>query len=368
MNVFNKILATTLLSLTLIACGDSEDEAVKEAPIRPVKFLTVASSDVSLNSTLNGRAQAAVESKLSFLVSGTVEKLLVSVGDRLKKGQLIAQLDSNIYELKVQQALATSEQSKASSQNAKAVYQRTRNLYVNNSASKTELDNAKANADSSSASFRAAIKSLELAELDLERTRLFSNGDCQVVSVNVEVNENITSGSPILDVSCGDGIEVQVSVPESLIDQISNKTITDIRFSAIDNKVFEGRVTEVGVSSTGGVTFPVVVNVEGDTRQLRSGMAAEVTFQLDGAKEKEEVIYLPASVVLEDAEGTFVYLVVPENDESDLYQVKRQPVAPGQLSQNGLRILEGLEVRQRVVSAGLNFIYDGLIVRLGPGS
>lgn len=363
----NKYFLICLSCIALMACGSNDDTVIKEPPVRPVKFLSVVSSQQSQESTLNGRAQSAIESRLSFQVNGTLQKLTVAVGDRLKKGQLIAELDSNTYQLQVQQAEATSEQAKANSQNATAIYQRTQNLYVNNSVSKTELDNAKANADSSAASLRAAMKSLELTQLDLKRTRLYSTANCQVVSINAEVNENISSGTPIVDVSCGDGIEVVVSVPESLIDRINNKTESDIQFSAVANSVYKGRVSEVGVSSTGGVTFPVTVTVEGDTNQLRSGMSAEVTFRLpgpEGTEGQDNRFYLPASVVMEDAQGTFVFLATPQADNAGLATVNRQPVATGALTKNGLQIQDGIVAGNRVITAGLSLIYDGLTVKI----
>lgn len=360
----SQYLLVGLSFITLTACGGSDETVNKEPPIRPVKYLSVVSSLQSQESTLNGRAQSVLESRLSFLVNGTLQKLTVAVGDRLKKGQLIAVLDSNTYQLQVQQAEATSEQGRANSQNATAVYQRTQNLYVNNSVSKTELDNAKANADSSAASLRAALKSLELTQLDLKRTSLYSKANCQVVSINAEVNENISSGTPIVDVSCGDGIEVLVSVPESLIDRINDKTESDIRFSAIGNSVYKGEISEVGVSSTGGVTFPVTVTVEGDTNQLRSGMAAEVTFRLPDPNDKDDRYYLPASVVMEDAQGTFIFLATPQLDNAELATVSRQPVVTGALTKSGLQIQDGIKTGHRVITAGLSLIYDGLTVKL----
>ncbi len=363
MNTFNTYVITlTMTTLLLAGCSSDENKSPEKPVVRPVKYMIASYQSGALETALSGRAQSAQESKLSFLVSGTLKTLNASVGDKLKKGQLIAELDSNTYQLQVQQAQASLEQALATAQNANSAYQRARKLYVNNSTSKNDLDASRANAESSKAQVRASQKSVELSRLDLKRTKLYSTGDCQVVKVNAEINENISSGNAVVDVSCGDGIEVLVSVPESIIDKIDSATETETRFSALKGSIFNGKVTEIGISSSSSITFPVTITLSGDTTHIRSGMAAQVTFKITNKEGQSNKIFLPASAVLEDASGTFVFLAEPT--ENDLATVKRQAITTGALTQNGLIIESGIEPEQRVITAGLSLIYDGLVVKL----
>ena len=91
------------IALLYLSCGK---EVPEEQIIRPVRYMQVYSTGGARVRTFTGVAQAGMESRLSFKVPGTVKRLAVLVGDNVKRGQLIAELDRGDYELQVQQAEA----------------------------------------------------------------------------------------------------------------------------------------------------------------------------------------------------------------------------------------------------------------------
>ena len=108
-------------------------------------------------------------------------------------------------------------------------------------------------------------------------------------------------------------------------------------------------------------TFPVTVQLVSETEDVRSGMGADVTFTFGSADERERYLVPPQSV-LEDRDGRFVYIVEPS--ESDRGVVRRKVVKVGELTGEGLEVLEGLSDGDRVVTAGVSRIHDGLEVKL----
>lgn len=364
MKTINTItILISLCAVSLISACDTEQDTL-ETIVRPVRTVVVNNDNTSSLKTFSGVSQSAQESRLSFKVSGTVIKIPAKVGDTIKAGTVIASLDTSTYRLQLQQAQASVEQSRAAARNASAVYQRTRALYANNNASLGDLDVARANADSVAAQLRAANKSLQLAQLNYSYTDLKVDVDCVVDSISVEVNENIATNTEIARVNCSDKLEIKVAVPGNIIGDFKNGKSAVIKFDALPNTQFTGKVTAVGVGVSGlGATFPVTVLV-GDNKGLdiRPGLAASVAFTNDGAGRSE--FLLPLAAVVHDSGGNFVYLVDPVADEPLKKEgvIVKQVVEVGELQAGGIVIKSGLIAGNRVVVAGVSFVRNGLLV------
>lgn len=353
-----RILSLTLAGL-LAACGGEEPAA---EVLRPVRTTQVFSSGGERERAFAGTARAGTESRLSFRVPGTVLEVPVSVGDSVAAGGLIARLDAEDYRLQVREAEAAEAQAQAQAQNAESSYRRVRDLYEAGSASRADLDAALAGFQSSEATVRAAQQRVQLARQQLSYTRLTAPVAGAVAAVNVEPNENVQPGQMIVLLTSGTSIEVEVAVPEVLIARVSEGDPTEVRFDAVQGRSFPATVREVGVAATGAATtFPVTVVLGEADADLRSGMAAEVTFQFE-ATGGRDVFVVPSVAVAEDRDGRFVYVVEP-GDPSGTGVVHRRPVTVGELTTLGLEVLEGLADGEHVVIAGVSRIEDGLRVR-----
>ena len=356
----NKLLAALFASLAVLNLTGCDSQTPETEPqLRLVRYITIADPASTRTRVFSGSSKSTQESRLSFKVAGTLIDIPVQVGDQLKPGQVIARLDSSQFKLQVQQSNASLIQAQANARNANASYERTKKLYQDNNASRNDLDNARANAETTKALQEAAENALELAELELSYTDLKSDGDCAVAELSVEVNENVASGNPIAKVNCGEELEVQVNVPENLIASIKSDAKVFIAFDAVAGKRFNGRVTEVGGVAEGGASvFPVVVKLLDSNAGsgLRAGLAAEVTFSFasnDGANTH----LLPLSAVIKGSDGTFVFVAEPQQDKRAV--VRRKVVQLGELTENGVQVLQGLERGDRVITAGISVIRDG---------
>lgn len=350
-----KTVTLAVLMLALWACGP--DSAPTEELLRPVRFITIDNGTDLRTRSYSGVSKSQQESRLSFKVAGTVVSVPVQVGEPLARGDLIAEIDPASYSLQMQQAQATLLEAQANDRRSAANYDRTKGLYANDNASLSDLDAARAQAESSRAVVASASKALEIARLNLSYTKLRAATDCSIASLDIEVNENVSSGQQIASVSCGTKYEVNLSLPESLIGGVTAGTAVEVRFDAIENEVFAGTVDEVAVAlSQGSAAFPVVVRITGSHPSLRSGLAADVTFQFGNGD--TGTVVLPVSVVAEDAAGTFVF-VAEASDASGEAVVRRREVSLGELSQDGIEVIDGLDVGERVITAGISIVRDG---------
>ena len=359
---FALIVPVTFL-FGLTGCG--EEQVAAEIPLRPVKSITVSAANAERERDFSGTSKSSQEARLSFKVGGSIQNLAVNVGDLIKPGDIIAELDPIPYELQAQQARANLASSDAAKRNAEANYQRLRNLYENNNASRNELDSARANAESTDAQVKANQKALEIAELNVEYTKLIANNDCSIASVSVEVNENVSAGREVVRANCGSTLEVEIAVPGSLIQGIIQNTLAEITFTSIPDQTFSGRVTEVGVAATGGGnTFPVTVRIDNEHPDLRSGLAANIRITTQaGANQNGNLIIVPSHTVIEDSQGRHVFLL-DSGTEEGVGIVRRQAVEIGELTSAGLEIKSGLTDGDQLITAGLTVVNDGMKVKI----
>lgn len=348
------VVAVTWLLLLLSAC--QQDSLPTEQALRPVRYFSVADDQVGRNRSFSGTSKSTQESRLSFKVAGTVTSVPAQIGQQLKKGDLIAQLDAANFMLQIEQAQASLVEAQAGERNANSNYERTKGLYANDNASLNDLDSARAGAESAKAQVRAAGKALEIARLNESYTRLYASANCSIASIDIEINENVTAGQQIAIVSCGDEFEVSLDVPESIIAGIDQNTPVSISFSAISGVQFSGTVTKISTAGS-SAAFPVVVHVNEKHPALRSGLAAEVTFQFDLPAAGGSYV-LPVAAIIHDPGGTFVFIAEPDGASGEAI-VTRRAVTLGELTRVGVEVLEGLSPGDRVITAGVSVIREG---------
>ena len=351
----------TLLGVALLVGCNKPEKAVSKPLIRPVRYLEVKKGAGARRRTFSGAVKAGTESRLSFRVAGRVLEVPVKVGAKVRPGQVIARLDPADFQLQREEARAAITRGEAQARNAKATYERVRALYANENASRQELDGARAQAESASASLASMSQNVRLLERQLEYARLTAPSAGTISQVSVEGGENVAPGQVVAVVQVGDQLEVEVAVPEALINRIEAGSEVQVKINALPNKAFTGLVTEVGVASAQAAVYPVMVRLQGDVAAVRAGMAAQVEFAF-AEQAAPGAHILPPAAVGEDREGRFVFLV--DRTEPGLGKVRRQPVVVGEMSSAGLSVSKGVSDGDLVVTAGVGRIRDGLVVKV----
>jgi RND family efflux transporter MFP subunit len=360
------IRSGVFVGIVVLSCACGRDEPVSEPEIRPVRAEIVTLSGSARARTYSGTFRAGMESKLSFRVPGRVEELPATVGRSVGPGSLLARLDSRDYDLQAQEAQASLTRALASKRNADAERDRMRELYENDNASLSQWDQARAVAESAAAQVESLQKRLELAQLQLDYTRLTAPVAGAIATVEVEVNENVQAGRPIVTLSSSTLTEVEVDLPSSVITSIREGSEAVVECDALPGETLDAFVTEVGVAASGATTFHVTVQLAAQDDRVRPGMAADVTFRLAASETDAARILVPAVAVGEDRDGRFVFLAEPTEEGRAV--VNRQPVAVGDLVTDGERdlieVVDGLAEGDIIVTAGVRRLETGRLVRL----
>ncbi|MEM6955291.1 MAG: efflux RND transporter periplasmic adaptor subunit [Myxococcota bacterium] len=353
------LLAVVLL---LGACG-GEEETASEPLIRAVRYVRVAADDGGRERTFSGAVRAGNQTRLSFQVNGRVNALNIRVGQTVEEGATVASVDGTDYELQLQEARANAGQARAQARSAAATYDRIRALYANQNASRQDLDNARAQRDSAQASSAAAGQSIRRLQRQLEYATLTAPAAGTVSEVLIENNEVVSAGQTVATLQVGEQLEVAVDLPESYVNRIERGTEATIRVDAVEQAI-TATVYEVGVPPQGSTVFPITLRVpEEGVEGLRAGMAADVVFSFEATEEESAGFELPLSAVGEDREGRFVYIVEGEGDTGT---VRRRSVEVAGVTGDALRVTDGVTDGERVVTAGVSRISDGLEVRVPP--
>ena len=374
------------------ACGGNETTTQVEPAIRPVTYVEIADGNQNSRHSYTGLSKARKESALSFKVPGTINQRLVEVGDRVKKGQLLAVLDPTDYKVSYDQSLASLksseaqirtaeaqlESAKASYLSAQSNYQRFQNLYETNSVSLSDFEQSKSSYEAAKANFEAAKTQVEAAKAgatssksltksaanQISYTRLTAPFAGIISSINIEQNEAVGQGTPVMVISSEGNPKVEVGVPENVIALVKENAMVDVHFRTIADKTYAGKITEVGYSPLGS-TYPVTIELVESDNKIRPGMPSDVQFSFLDGSNSENIIRVPASAVGGDKDGNFVFVL--ENSKEDIYITKRTSVQVGEISEAGFIVQRGLSPGKLVAAAGLNNLREGMEVKLFKG-
>jgi multidrug efflux system membrane fusion protein len=332
-----------------------------EEPIRPVRYMKVTTGGSGSVREFTGTAKTGTESKLSFRVGGTIKKFNIKVGDVIKKGDVIAEIDETDFIIKVNEAEAGLRQAESQALNSKNNYDRVKTLYETNSISKSELDGSRAEYESAKANVEGIRSNLEYVKAQLRYTRLIAPVNGSIAVCNSEVNENVQTGETIAILIVGSDMEIELGIPENVINKIKSGMNVNISFPSIDN-TFSGVVSEVSPAiDVNSSTYPVNVKILNPTSEVKSGMAANVSFKFEG-NSSQEFLIVPIAAVGEDSDGHFVFLVEPA--DGNIATIKKLHIQIGELTLDGFEVTSGLSINQKVATAGLQSLLDGQKVRI----
>ena len=248
-------------------------------------------------------------------VSGLIKEIYVDFNSQVKKGQLLAQIDTSLFEAQLQQATANIANAKANYQkilaimeNDKKTYNRYKNLYARNFIAKSEFDLAEATyfsdmaqLDAAKAQISQAEASFKTASANMRYTKIISPVDGTVVSRAVDVGQTVAASfqTPTLFMVAQDltNMQIETSVSEADIGKVKVGQEVNYTLDGYQDRVFHGKVTQVRISPTtvqNVVTYTVIVDVDNEEGLLIPGMTANVSII---TSKKENIMTVPNSAL-----------------------------------------------------------------------
>jgi multidrug efflux system membrane fusion protein len=354
-----------LLVLILATFGCRKEEQPPEV-IRSIRWIKVAETSTMQVRMISGTTKPVDQTALSFAVAGTVEKVEVRLGDQVKKGQVLAELDQQPFVLGVRDSEAELSKAQANLVERRANYERYVALYESNNASKAELDEARASFDSAKSQVKAAEAQLGLARRDLRKTQLKAPYKGTISVKEIEPYVEVPAGKAIFGLDGEEsGFEVSAAVPESLVINLNVGEEAEVIFAGLNNRKVPGVITELGSRSRTASTYPVTVQLQEQFPELRSGMSVEVAFEFIPESETGEPIVtgleVPLAAILVGEEKTHFVFIYDEKSST----VKKTQVKALNIRENDVIVEPGsLKAGDIIATAGVPFLTDGQKVDL----
>lgn len=370
----NNFLRLCALLLLILFAGCSRETSPPPDVVPRVKYYTVNELAVGQSRRLSGKVVAADTSSLSFAVSGTVREVLVSQGDAVTEGQVLAALDQKPLELAVEQAraqLVIAREKVIETERQVKQFTRLRSL---NAATPQELDTAITNANTAQGNLRSVQAELDRKELDLKKATLTAPAAGNIAQRSIDPFQEVTAGKQAFVLQSAGSFKVEVRVPETLIRNVDYGQPVQIEFPTDRNLRLPGRVASIGSLAESGNAFPVEIRPDVNDADLRAGMTASVTFNFNEYLEGRTAYMIPLSALSLDPAARDVDTEAPEAGSTKTVsvfvfdpstgQVNARNVEVGDLRGNSVEVFAGLQPGDKVVSAGVAFLRDGMKVEL----
>ena len=286
----------------------------------------VARRDISASVTATGTIDPIVKVVVGSQVSGRIQTLSASYNDRVKKGQVLAQIEPSSFKARVDQAEAQVAKARATVVDAGNTFRRIQQLVKDKIGSQSDLDAARTKLLQAKADLKQAEANLSQARVDLANTRILSPIDGVVISRNVEEGQTVAASlqAPTLFTIADDLEKLQIiaNVDEADVGQVAEGQETFFTVDAFPQSTFRGVVQLIRNSPEtvqGVVTYGSVIQVDNSEQRLRPGMTANVTIVV---AKKKRILAVPNAALRFRPPDSF-RKKHPEGDDSSPGEAKK---------------------------------------------
>src|SRR5213596_394916 len=234
--------------------------------------------------TATGTLNPVVNVQVGSQVSGNIQKLFVDFNSQVKAGQVVAQIDSALFQATVAQAEGDLASAQAARDLAKVNAMRTQDLFARKTSSQADLDQAMANLHQAEANVKIKQGALDKAKADLEHCTITSPIDGVVISRNVDVGQTVAASlqAPVIFQIANDLTKMQIdsNVAEADVGVLEVGQDVDFTVDAFPMRTFHGKVVQVRnapITVQNVVTYDTVIGVSNPDLKLKPGMTANVS-------------------------------------------------------------------------------------------
>lgn len=329
---------------------------------RPVFTEIVDYSKSNSKRKYPGSVNASLEVILSFRVVGPLIEVNVSPGDQVKKNQVLMRIDPRDYKDKLRTLKARLNGAKAKLINASNDYFRIKELIKDAVISISEYDASFSTYVSAKALVQDYEAQIQIAGHQLEDTNLKAPFDGIITKKNVDNNEVIAAGQPVIEMHDNEELEIDISVPESemMMHKLNTNEYGIATFPTLKGKEFPVQLKEWDIRAsqitrTYNVTFGLL-NTEG--YQIFPGMTAEVSWR---PKTLNDVVYItvPFSSIVPEGDKRMVWIYNKSTSTAKLREIICGSIADS----DRVIVIKGLNPGEEIVIAGTRFITEEMKIK-----
>lgn len=322
-------------------------------PARPVIAQPVQAVDATVSARFPGEVHARYEMPLSFRVAGQLRLRNARLGDRVSKGQALAQLDD--ADAAKMRASAQAALDGAEHRLSFATEQRDRDeaQSAQNLISQLQLDQTHDAYAAALAARDQARQQLALAQAQWSYTTLVADHDGTITSEQAEVGQVLAAGQAVFGFAWSGERDVVCGVPETQLAGVSVGQAAMVSLPAQPGRAYAARVREISPAADPQArTYRVKLTLGEDAQQLPLGMTAEVA--LAASPDSGRDVRIPATALFHDREQPAVWVVRPADSRLEL-----RPVTVHRYGEREVLLSGGLNPGERVVMQGVHAVTAG---------
>ncbi len=321
-----------------------------------VKVVAPQTSGAARSLALPGTLQGYVQAPIASRAAGYVKRWTKDIGDRVAKGELLAEIEAPELDQQLSQAVAARQQTASTLELARSTLERWEGLRRRDAVSQQDLEekrSAQAQAQANLAAAEANVQRLRQLEAFKRITAPFAG---VVTRRNVDVGDLIDGGGaarPLFLLAQTDPLRVYVNVPQSYANLVATGQKVVVTQSELRGRRFEGEIVRTAASIDPATrTMQAEVRLPNRNGTLLPGAYVQVALDLPGAT----TLTIPANVLLFRAEGIRVATV------DDGGRVTLRAVRIGRYLGESVEVLDGVEARDRLVLNPSDSLADGDVV------
>ncbi len=337
MTLFKKCYIPLFSLAVMTACGGEQKTTteVVEEKLPIIKVEEVISRDVPQVREFTATVEAFVSNNIAPQTPMRIKNIFVEVGDRVRKGQKLVQMDNNNL-----------VQAKAQLDNLEDEFSRTDELYKIGGVSRSAWESQKTNLDVRRASYQNLV----------ENTQLLSPINGIITARNYDAGD-LFGGQPILVVEQITPVKLMINVSEAYFRYVQKGMPVDIKLDVYGDEKFDGKVSLVYPTIDPNTrTFQVEITIDNKDQRVRPGMFARATLNFGTVN---NVVTPDLSIIKQAGAGDrFVYVL---NDDNT---VDYRRVELGQRLNNAYEVISGVNSGEKVVVAGISRLKNGIKVEV----
>lgn len=330
--------AMLLLMMASVSCKHKAEEQVTE--VLDVQIQVIDTVKSSRTNAYVGEVVENMSLALNFPTGGTLQKLTVHEGDRVREGQLLAVVDNS-------NALNAYNAAKATLQQAEDAYRRLKKVYDQGSVAEVKWVEMQTNLEKA--------RSMEqIAKKQLDDCTLYAPMSGVIGKCNADVGGQVLPQATVLTILDMNQVFVEMSIPENEVNNVKVGDKVLVEIPALNSKPRIGRVAERSVTSNRlAHSYQLKISLSNADGKLLPGMVSKV--YLD--QKSLQGFVIPAKAVQTRPDGYSVWVV--ENGKA-----QHRKVSSTEFVGNGILVMEGLSQGDTVIVGGLQKLYDNAMVKV----
>lgn len=367
-NVRGRSVLTVLFLLCLmvlvVSCGDNKKQEKGTDGTQTVRGAVkvevhpVARGDLVKKFSYKGTVYPWRRANIGPDISGRIQRIYKKQGDRVKKGQLLAQLDTTTVSLQLKQARAALDVANAALEDAQLNFNRLDRLYSKTAVSKMQLEKARLNLESARSQKKSAAATVEVVEHNLDTSYMRAPFDGIITSKTREegdfVNPMMGMNAAVLTLMDLSRVKVMIDVSSAEIEHIRVDLPCTVSPAGTGDKSFNGKVYSKNMAADPmSKTFKVEVEVVNPDLAIKTGIFAEVEIRWF---HESNLLLIPVSALMTGPDAS--YVVLYQDGLSRFRNVKT-----GLRNQDFVEIVEGLKEGELIVISGNYDLRDRAPIR-----